>query len=823
MIIDVQLPTKNLSCMIQNYLRLALRHLRKHKLYAAVNISGLAVAVAACLLLYRMVQYESGFNRQLPHSERIVRIVTDERDPSGEINNTSGIPIPAMDLMEQTITQFESFARIGEFRPTLVVNGSDSALQKKFQPIESEIAFFAEPEFLDIFDWGWLSGDKSTALQAVNNIVLSKTWAEKCYDRWENALGKSIVMDGNIQLTVSGVMADPPVNCDFPVVALVSYPTLPANASLYNYEKDWGSTSSNNQAFARLKDVSQRAAAEGVLAQVGAKEYVNRGRGDQPSKVHLLQPLSDLHHNELYSHSGSHTTSHNRLYILSCIGVLIMLMAGFNFINLATAQAGTRAREVGVRKALGSGRGQLLRQFMVETALIVVFSVVLGALLAFLASPLLKHISDVPDSWPLFGLPGTWLFLAILTIVVTVLAGFYPALILAGFDPIKALRKDTADRLVGGVSLRKVLVVSQFVIAQCLIVGTLVTINQLEFIQNRDMGFKKDLIYGFQFQNDSITRPKLKTLKTRLQAIAGVESVSFSSDHPASGNTWSSNFALGGNEDAPFNTSMKICDSDYLNTYSLQLVAGQWLTPSDTVLDVVVNETLVHKLGLKPEEAIGKLMRLGGRRQPTVVGVVKDFHTHSLHEALEPITMLSRAFFYGQASIKLQGQQLSGVTGQIERLYNETFPDQVFKGRFYDEDIQNFYEDETRFSATCRGFAGIAILIACLGLLGLATHVAARRTKEIGVRKVLGASVVHLTNLLAVDFLRLVLIAIVLACPIAWYFMHQWLQDFAFHTELSPRLFIIAGATALFIAYLTVAVQSLRASLANPVKSLKSE
>jgi len=813
--------------MLRNNIQLALRHLAKNRTFAAINIFGLAIGVAASLLLFHMVKYEHSFNTGFANSERIGRIVTTEVDPSGGKEQSAGIPIPAMTVMASTVPQFELFSRVREAWPTLAVpDANGNVSQKKFavKSDGTELAFFAESNFLKIFNWEWLGGDASTALEEVNSVVLTKSWAEKCFGTWQEALNKRVVMDNTVQLVVRGVVADPPQNCDFPFAFLVSYPTVEANKRLYYFSSDWGSISSNDQGFALLKTKDSWDAANAVLSNIGAEEY-KKENGRARNKTHRMQPLSDLHFNEDLHSSGSHFITRGRLWILTSIGLLILLMACFNFINLATAQATMRAREVGVRKSLGSSRGQLVGQFMTETSLVVVSAVAIGTALAGFSSHFLKYISDVPADWPFLSQPAIWAYLAIAALVMIFLSGFYPSMVLSGFDPIKAFRNNAGQQSVGGIPIRKVLVVGQFIIAQALIVGTLVTLNQLDFLRNLDLGFKKDLIYTFNFQSDSLTQSKLDVLKQRMLALPSVETVSFSSDMPSSGNTWNSNFALGrGKEDAPFNVSIKYTDVDYIKNYGIEMAAGRWLEASDTIREAVVNEVLLERLGVKPEDALGQELKLGGgRRNPLVVGVVKDFHSHSLHEPLEPLMMTTRKIFYSAAGVKIRPENMTATTAAIQKIFDETYPEQVFEGEFFDESIANFYTSESRFSYTCRSFAGLAILISCLGLFGLATHAASRRTKEIGVRKVLGASVANITGLLSKDFLKLVLVAILIASPLAWYFMQQWLADFAYRIELHWWVFMLAGAVAIIIAFITVSFQSVKAALANPVKSLRSE
>ncbi len=810
--------------MLQNYLLLALRTLRKNRVYAAINIFGLAIGVAACLLLFRLVHYELSFNQQNRNYDRIVRVVTQVKSDSEEEGFNPGVPLPAQDAMQTSVTQFAAFARIHQNWPTITVpDAPGSMLGRKFNTDERrEAGVFAEPAFFKIFDFTWLAGDAETALGQPNSVVLNEDMAKKCFGSWQAAVGKTVVMDNLVTLVVRGVVADQPPNSDFPFHVIVNYETVKKHADAYNYNPGWGSISSNDQAFALLNSSDQFAAAEAQVSTIGKKEYGGR----RTVKVNHLQRLADLHFDDRFGSPGVYSIPKSRLTVLSAIGLLILAMACFNFINLATAQAAGRAREVGVRKTLGSSRGQLIRQFMSETTVIVLAAVAIGSALAVLLAPQLKHISDVPDSMAFLSDPMVMLFLAGLIVVVSVVSGAYPAFVLAGFQPARALKNDLSTRSVGGVSLRKILVVAQFVIAQALIVGTLVVMSQMDFIRKKDLGFQPALAYTvIGISSDSSSLQRLETFKQKLLQLPGVEAVSFGSDVPSSSNNWSSNFALGrGSEDASFSTELKFVDADYFKTYGLRVVAGRSMYPSDTIREIVVNQSMLRKLGItNPEEALTKELRLGGGNWHQVVGVVEDFHQHSVHKPITPLILSTRKDYYGTAGVRIRPENMAATIAGIQQNFESTFPEQVYTGEFLDESIANFYRDEQRFSAMCRGFAGLAILISCLGLFGLASHMASQRTKEIGVRKVLGASVGSITGLLARDFIKLVVIAIVIASPIAWWGMHKWLEDFIYHIDIPWWIFLTAGALAVAIAFLTVSFQSIKAALMDPVKSLRSE
>jgi putative ABC transport system permease protein len=810
--------------MIINYLTIAWRSLARQRGFAALNIVGLAVGIAAVLLIYRMVRFELSFNQNFKNYDRIVRVVTDEQNSDGEAVYNRGVPLPAMEEIKRTVPQFAASARIKESWPILLVADPAGGVPKvKVGMKEGQFSLFADPAFFQVFDFQWLTSDASALLNAPNTIVLSQPVAEQCFGQWANAPGKTLLVD-NIPMLVQGVYALPPKNSDFPVMSVVSYSTLTTNPEFYDHLPDWSSISSNDQMYALLQDPSQFDAALQIIANVGQNEYKNGRQGRVSTRRNNLQRFSDLHYDDNYGASVTNSTPRSRLWVLSSIGFLILLMACFNFINLTTAQALRRSREVGVRKALGGARTALFGQFMAETALVVAFSIGFGVLLAWAASPLLKHISEVPTEWPFLNEPALWLFLAGVAVLVTLLSGSYPGMVLSGFSPVRALKNDLSQSAVGGAGVRKGLVVLQFLVAQALIIGTIITVGQLDYLRKLDLGFDQNLVYTFSVANDSTSQTKLNGFKLRLQQLAGVQSVTYGSDQPSSGSTWSTNFSIGrGTKDQPFMTNQKFCDADYQQTYGLKLVAGRWLMPSDTAKEYVVNEALLKKSGISVEEALQKDIRMGGGRWRPIVGVVKDFHMHSAHRVIDPIIIGTSKRSIQDVGVKINPQGMEATTAAIQREFDATFPEQVFEARYFDEQIAEFYYDENRFAATCKGFGGLAIFIACLGLFGLAAHAAQRRTKEIGIRKVLGASVAGITGLIARDFLILVGIAIPLASVLAYYFMRKWLADFEYRIDIRWWMFAVAGLAAVSIAFLTVGVQAVRAALANPVKSLRSE
>ncbi len=813
--------------MFYNNLKIAFRTLVKNKTYTSINIVGLMVGIAAVLLIYRIVSYELSFNKSFIHHDRIVRVIATDPGDVSEKNLSICIPVAAMRAIRTDIPQFEKVARIRETWPTITVPGENEAIPKrKFTTGRGDVSFFTDSEFDDIFKLTWLTGNNVKSLDQPSNIMLSRSWAEKLFDNWENATGKIVKLDNFIPLTVQGVYEDLADNTDFPLRFLISYPTLEIKQHReylgLSPDDSWGSCSSNNQVYALLNKEDQMDAANTALAAIGKDNYEPAANGK--TKIHQAQPFSMLHYDDELQNSGRSRTPYRSIHILMFIGVLILLIASFNFINLATSQATQRAKEVGVRKTLGGRPSQLIAQFMSETAIIVGIAIILGIVLAEFALPLLQYVSDVPNDKPFLAEPTIWLVLLGIFAVITLLAGLYPAFVLSSYRPVEALSRNIKTRSFGGMNLQRGLVVAQFVVSSILIISAIITIKQLDFIQNQDLGFDTDLVYSFGINTDSLSLSKHTALKNKLKALPDIREVSFNSDQPLSNNTWSGNFRIEGrSEDETFETTYKFADEDYQNTFGIELLAGQWLAPSDTFRHLIVNETFVRKVKLgTPEEALQKKVRIWGEYYP-IIGVVKDFHTHSLHTAHQPLSMLSHKDFYWITAVKMTNKNVQKSLASIQNVFDEVYPAQVLDGGFMDERIQQFYEEEQRTASLCKGFGLLAIFISCLGLLGLAMHAAARRTKEIGVRKVLGASVGNIITLLSKDFIILVILALFIAIPLAWYGMSHWLEDFAYHIDLHWSIFLLAGITAILVAFLTVGIQGFRAAVADPIRSLRDE
>jgi putative ABC transport system permease protein len=799
--------------MLNNYLKTALQNLRSHKAYLAINTIGLAVGIGACLLIFLLIHYETSFDDFHKNKEQIYRVVAATKTQAG-MNYSKATAFPVAQALRIDYPQLEHVARIyvRDGKQVTLINDDAITPQKHFK----ETVFFAEPEFFDIFNFPFLAGNPKTALSEPNTAVLTQETAEKYFGDWHTAIGKFINCENDGVCKVTGILKNIPGNTNFPLQVVLSFET----SRQEDISTDWVAQDGSLNTFLVLpKNTTAPQFNKDLKAFVEKHtpaEYVNHG--------YIVQPLSEMHYDSRFGTYSGSTFSKTLITALSLIGIFLLIIACINFINLATAQAVNRSKEVGIRKVLGSSKKQLVIQFLCETFLITLASVVIAILCAFIALPLLNnllHTSVVIQ--PGFSLVA---FLFSIIIVVTFLSGLYPAIVLSGFNPIAVLKSKLTSKTTGGLSMRRVLVVFQFTIAQALILGTLIVVSQMNFFQNASMGFDKDAIVTVPLANDSARLFKADALKIQLQQQAGIKNVSLSAFTPIDKAGWDGDFTFGNSvKKSDFNPEFKWADADYFKTYNIRFVAGGPYKQADTINGFVVNELMVKKLGIKnPEDIIGKKITIwDGTITAPVVGVVKNFNGNSLEKQMKPIMLGSFRQVYRLINIKIQPQQVKQTLAAIEKLWNETYPGFDYEYQFLDDKIASLYRQESRLSQLYQIFAGIAIFISCLGLYGFVSFMAVQRTKEVGIRKVLGASVINIVYLLSREFTVLIGVAFLIATPIAYYFMHQWLQKFAYRANIGVGLFLLTILIAEIIAWLTVGYQAIKAAVANPVESLRSE
>ncbi len=797
---------------------MALRNLARHRVFAILNISGLAIGIASCILLFMVISYELSYDQFLPGHQQVVHVMLQNKDEEG-VRYQPGVPFPALEALRSDVPAVTAGALYASDGSQVTVVGKDPNASSEKKYIEDEGMRYADPEFFAVFPYTWLSGTPKVLSQP-NNTVLTKSTAEKYFGDWKQAMGQYIRLDNSITLRVAGIIQDPPKNSDFPMKVVSSFITFRNAKTNFGYNSDWGSVTSNFQIYMKLPPQFSETQLDAQLASLSPKYIKTSG---VEKKTLMSRPLSEIHFDPRMDNLGDHVISRSTIWTLSLVGLFILIMACINFINLSTAQAVNRSKEIGIRKVLGGRRGELFAQMMGETALIVLAALVLGLALSALCLPLISHVTSINESLSIFTVPVIG-FALLLAVVVTFLAGSYPSLVISGFRPLLALKNKFTSASVAGVSLRRGLVVAQFAISQVLIIGTIVAVTQMSYIRQADIGFKKEAVFVLRHASDSTIHSRQERFRQQLQNTSGVQGITFASDVPTSDNNWSSNFAYNHQSDASYNVFMKFADEEYFRTYGLRFAAGTGYGKSDTTVDVVINETLAKRLESKDESlVVGKDFRLGGGRWFRIAGVVKDFKTNSLRDELKPLIILPVKSYYGTTSVKIASANLAITRDAVQKVWNGVYPEYANTSSFLEDDINDFYSQENQLALLYKIFAGIAIFISCLGLYGLVSFMAVQRTREVGIRKTLGASAANIVYLFSKEFTLLVGIAFVVAAPIAWFLMKSWLGNFAYRISLGAGVFLAAIGVSLGIAWITVGYKSVKAALANPVRSLRNE
>ena len=793
--------------LFENILKTAFRKLSRHKAYSLMNITGLTLGLAGAILIFLLIRFETSFDGFHSRGSRLFKIITEESH-NGNVEKTQGTPGPLAETLSSGYESIEKTTMVyyqGGALFTVKRDPSDAKFQEK-----SGVAF-TSPSFFEMFDFPWIQGDPSS-LNRPDALVLSKSLAKKFFGNRE-AIGQVVRYDNQKDLIVTGIVEDFPKNTDFQFTAMVSSELL---RELSGWIYNWNNLSSNVLTYVLLKP---GASPKDIESQTVG--FHDKYRGDSMYRhLYHLEPVSETHFNVEAGNVLGRAVDRTTLTALGLIGLFIVLTASINFINMATAQAAGRSREIGVRKVLGAGRSQIALGFFGETFLLLLCAAVLAVGIVELAGPAIMHILDIqlhPSVWNV----ETIVFVSGLVVSVTFLAGFYPARVLSGFRPVLALKGKAST---GGIALRRGLVVVQFAISQMLIVGTLVVVRQMDFVRNQNAGLKKDGVVVVPVPNSDAST--LDALKVGLLSHSGVEKVSFSNSSAISENRWDATISyISNGQEEHYVSDLKFGDDQYIEAYGLELLAGRCYLKADTIAEFVVNESMIRQLGIaSPVDAIGQRIRLGSRRPyMPIVGVVKDFQSTSMHEAIRPALLSSRTSAYQEAGIRIRGGDIGTSLRAIEAEWNQAFPKYVFEYQFLDERVEALYRQEQRVAFLFQVFAGMAILIGSIGLLGLVSYLVAQKTKEIGVRKVLGATVADILGLFSKEFAVLVGIAFVLAAPVAYLAMNAWLENFAYKISLGVGVFAIALAASVSIVIVTVGYKAFRAATANPVDALQYE
>jgi putative ABC transport system permease protein len=818
------------QAMIRNYFKIAVRNMWKNKAFSFVNLTGLVVGITACLLILQYVSFELSFDQFHKDGGRIYRVIND-RFQQGKLIQHGTITYPMVaPTMVKDFNEVESY--------TTVSNPGTFKLQRNHK-IYEEKGLFADENFLSVFTFSLVEGNATTALKAPNSIVLSESNAKRIFNAspatYQDLIGKTILLDLDPQpYQITGIMKD------FPATSHLQYGILMSYQTLARAWGNWINTSwdaSDMWHYVKLKPGAQAANVEKKLPAFSQRYF----KGDKVSgseEKFYLQPLHKAHLYSDYEYEIGTVNSGKAVWTMLIIAAFILVIAWINYINLSTARSLERAKEVGVRKVAGATSGQLIWQFLSESIIMNSIALVLAIGLTLFMQPYLNQLIEKPLSINLLigaGYGGTKmaLIVGLAFVIGIVLSGFYPAFALSAFQAISVL-KGTFRRSTKGIWVRQSLVVFQYTASMVLIVGTLIVFRQLEFMRKENLGFNMDqvlVVRGPELtQWDSTAIDRINSFKGELRRYPAIQAASSSAN--VFGNRLSRSFNIkpvGSNDEKGVTFSRMPIDLDFFETYQIKMLAGRNFLPTDSnpngnkVKNAILNLSAAKLLGFKTaEEAAGQKFSLRGKEWE-IVGVVSDFHQQSLKHAIEPIVFAPFYTLGGFFSVKVGSADMEKTVGLVKQKYDEFFPGNQFDYFFMDQKFNEQYKDDHIFGRISSFFSVLAVLIASLGIFGLSSYTIAQRTKEIGVRKVLGATVGSIVTLLSQDFLKLVLISVVIGSPIAWYGVSQWLNDFAYKIDMEWWMFALAGLLAIIIAFATVSSQAIKAALMNPAKSLKSE
>lgn len=824
----------NYNFMFGNYFKTAFRVFSRRKLFTFINIVGLSIGTSAALVIYLIVHHDFTFDQFHKGGDRIYRVTTDLTF-QGQAGSMGAATVSLIRGIKEETTGAEisaPFLMLYQTNAT-VPDGSKSPAKFKNQPD----VILADSRYFSLFQYKWLAGSPQSSLNDPYEVVLTSEKAKKYFPalQYNQIVGKQIVYQDSLRTTVTGIVESIGENTDLTFADFISYSTGKIDKGLKDQLFDaWRATSSGCQLFVKLSpNVSPlkfEAQINGLLKKYNPPTPENKGN----TQSFHLQPLGDIHFNAKYGAIENPAASKTTLYYLMAIAAFLLLLACINFINLTTAQSSQRAKEIGIRKTMGGSRSQLIGQFLSETFLVTLLAVVISiGLVPVILNLFAEFISKDIKTVQLFQ-AAPFIFIILLILGVTLISGFYPAIILSNYKPVSVL-KNEINATVGksrNAWLRKSLTVTQFIVAQFFIMATVLVGKQLHYALNKDLGFKKDAIVFVVtpfFNHNSFSQKQV--FLNKLKAIPQIELVSQGEFPPSSGGKRASDVHyLDGKKEINTRADMKFIDENYLDVYKIKLLAGRNLAISDTNKRTIINTTLAKILGFKnPQDAIGKLLE-EDQKKIEIVGVTGDFYQESLHDQIKPLAMIyhSSTFNNNIFHLALKPQTAGGdewktAIASVAKIWKEIYPDDDFDYQFYDDSIAKYYESDQHTSKLLGWATGLAVLISCLGLMGLVIYNANLRVKEIGIRKVLGATARQIVVLLSTELVALVIIAFVIVTPLAWWAMHKWIQSFADRTPISWWIFVLSGAGMFLATLFTLSFQTVKAAIANPVKSLRSE
>ncbi len=799
--------------MLRNYFLIAIRSIIKNRAHTIINVLGLALGITCSIVIFLILRFELSYDNFHPEGDLTYRIVT-EYNKTEKLGYSSGMTYPLPEALRRDFAELEYVALVDGnlYDPVVAITRQDGSVDR-FK--ESKVVF-TDPEYLTMFHHEWIEG-AANALDREKTVVLTESVAKKYFGD-DSALNKVIHFNNEYDLTVTGVVKDPPPNTDFPFRIIIS---IRLGKDKRGWD-GWAATSSSINCYVRLNKATSKEEFESKLKGWHLKYFTGDNKEDGIYRRYLLQPLSEIHFDTRFNNFGERVVSPVTLWSLGIIGILLMLTACINFVNLNTVLIIKRSREAGVRKTLGSTHGQLIFQFMGETFIISVLALLISAGLAEVLLINLQPILGYRLSF--FGMLDslTVTFLTFLPFLVTILAGFYPAIRLSRFQPAKTLKAGLSSTYGQGLTLRRSLIVFQLFIAQALIITTIIIVQQTNHFMAQPLGLDSKAVVEFLLPEN---KPELiRTLKDRLLNVPGVESVAMSNTGSTSHNQWGGDFeATVKNDLVKEYTNVKYADEDYIRTYGLKLLHGENLLRSDTSNRFVINEKFAKALGFQnSEDAIGTPINMWGSKA-VVTGIIKDFNASPLQNELSPVILLANTSSYYVGAVKMNTNDTPQLISKIQGVWESVYPNYIFEHTFLDDQIASFYNGERKNAYTLGFFSLIAIFIGCIGLFGLVSFMVQQKVKEIGIRKTFGATVLQIVSILSKEFFILIGISFLLATPLAFYFMQKWLNNFAYKYSMTGLEFAAGLIVTLVISMLTVGYRSVRAAKANPVDALRTE
>jgi putative ABC transport system permease protein len=829
----ISIESPKINPMLRNYFRIAARILARNKLYTVINVLGLALGVCGCIVMWLVGSFEKSFDRFHPDGDRIYRVVG---SPKGFLQWSQAIP-PLAESMRQQIPGLEGVATCFDDNENPQVRVPEAGKPDKV--VEPRMALqedwvtgvaIVDQDWFRVFHYQWLAGNPAAALTQPFTVVLTESAVKRYFNGLApvNAMGRELIYEDSLRVRVAGVVKDWTEHSDVAYTDLISLPTVPVSfLKQKRHMDDWILHSGGGlwywpYCYVKLARGIAPAQIETQMDRILARQVVG---GPKISFREVLQPMADIHFNNNYRDTH-HKADMPTLYGLLGIALFILILAVVNFVNLSTAQSLQRSKEIGIRKVMGSGKRGLILQFLIETGVLTSLAVVLASLLVW---PVMRAFQDYIPFGVRFNplAPINMLFLAGITLAVTVLAGFYPARVLSGYQPVQTLKGTGSIK--GGEKwwLRRSLIVFQFTISLIFIIVTLVIGKQIRFMLNTDYGFRTDAIVTVLGEWNDTTQ-KIKVLEQKFSRLSGIVQLVRENDPPAGWGRSNWGMTYKGKTVVQFSPTIEFADERYIPFYGMRLVAGRNIRHSDSLTELVINETGARQLGFaQPAAAIGQMLYIQKKPYP-IVGVLADFHEASFKEAIQPAVIGNSPRNEWMLGIKLAsaGKGAENVKSTLDAMaksYKDVFPNRTMHPHFMDDSIREMYDEEQKTASLVRVAMGLAIFISCMGLFGLSLFTAERRGREIGIRKVLGATTADIALMLNRQFIRLVLVALVIASPVAWLLAHRWLQDFAYRVPVNWWVFVLAGLGAIGLALVTVSYQSIRAAMTSPVKTLKTE